>query len=50
MSQNSMIILDHKIKSEVDKYGKFYYDEAKRIVTHMPKCPSKYTQGVKGQA
>lgn len=28
--------------AEFSKYGQIYHDEAKRILTHMPRLPSKY--------
>jgi hypothetical protein len=37
------IDLSHPIAiEEFSKYGQIYHDEAKRILTHMPRLPSKY--------
>ena len=30
------------INDEFERFGKNYYDEAKRILTHMPRLPRKY--------
>lgn len=35
---------------EFKRYGQIYHDEAKRILTHLPKLPSKFTSNSKGGA
>jgi hypothetical protein len=38
----SGIVLNKKSSEEFFKYGILYYNEAKRIVTHMPRLPKKF--------
>jgi len=36
------IVLNEITSEEFYRFGKLYYEEAKRILTHMPRLPSKY--------
>ena len=40
---NAGIVLNQRTSEEFHRYGKQHYDEAKRILTHMPRLPSKYS-------
>lgn len=40
---NGAIVLNQRTSEEFYRYGKQYYDEAKRILTHMPRLPSKFS-------
>lgn len=42
MNQENSILLNEQTSDEFERFGKLYYDEAKRILTHMPRLPKKY--------
>jgi uncharacterized membrane protein YjjP (DUF1212 family) len=44
----SCIVVNSQIQREFVQHGPLYYAEAKRIVTHIPKFPSKYDSNWKG--
>ena len=41
-------MLNQRTSEEFYRYGQYYHDEAKRILTHMPQLPSKYSDGKLG--
>jgi len=36
------IVLSNSIEEEFEHYGEAYYEEARRVITHLPRLPSKY--------
>ena len=43
-SESGGIILDEGTIKEYEQYGHVYFEEAKRILTHMPKFPTKHQE------
>lgn len=49
-SESNGIILDEGTIKEHERYGLMYFEEAKRILTHMPKFPAKHQEQQFGSA